>query len=139
MTALENKQRMRDIFDALAQGNGKPFIESLDDDFCWIMQGSTDWSGVYRGKQAVLDQLFKPLFARFAGQYTNTAHRIIAEDDYVVVECRGKVETKAGMPYNNAYCYVCRMEQGRMKELTEYLDTQLVAAALGDPVSAAAH
>lgn len=75
----------------------------------------------------------KPLFSQFADKYTNTAHRIIAEDDYVVVECRGHVTTKTGKPYNNQYCYVIRLADGKMRELTEYLDTALVAEALEDP------
>ena len=43
-----------------------------------------------------MTDLMRPLFAQFAGQYTNSAHRFIAEGDWVVVECRGKVNTKAG-------------------------------------------
>jgi uncharacterized protein len=75
--------------------------------------------------------LLSPLLSLFADQYTNTAHRFIAEDDYVVVECRGRVTTKSGAPYNNTYCWICRFADGKLQELTEYLDTELVTAALG--------
>ena len=74
-----------------------------------------------------------PLFAQFADRYTSVAHRIIADDRHVVVECSGKVTTKSGKPYNNSYCRVCRIEDGRLRELTEYLDTELVATALDPP------
>src|SRR5262245_35481035 len=131
MGAAENKQLMQRIFSELAKGNGKPFIESMADDFCWTVTGATKWSRTYQGKQSVLDDLMKPLFSQFADQYTSTAHRFIAEDDYVVVECRGRVTTKAGTPYNNTYCLVCRIADGKLQELTEYLDTELVTAALG--------
>lgn len=131
MSAAENKQLMQNFFSELSKGNGVPFVESLADDICWTIIGSTKYSGTYRGKQAVLNELLKPLFARFADQYTNTAHRFIAEDDYVVVECRGRVTTKSGAPYNNTYCWVCRVADGKLQELTEYLDTELVTAALG--------
>ena len=131
MSAAENKQLMQNIFIELSKGNGPPFVESLADDICWTIIGSTKFSGTYRGKQAVLNELLRPLFARFADQYTNTAHRFIAEDDYVVVECRGRVTTKSGAPYNNTYCWVCRVADGKLQELTEYLDTELVTAALG--------
>lgn len=73
------------------------------------------------------------MFSQFAGRYTNTAHRFIAEDDCVVVECRGRVMTTAGKPYNNTYCYVIRLEGGKLRELTEYLDTALVKEALENP------
>jgi uncharacterized protein len=131
MGAAENKQLMQNIFSELSKGNGKPFLDSLADDISWTVTGSTKWSRTYRGKQAVIAELLGPLFAQFADQYTNTAHRFIAEDDYVVVECRGRVTTKSGTPYNNAYCWVCRVADGKLQELTEYLDTELVTAALG--------
>jgi ketosteroid isomerase-like protein len=131
VSAAENKQLLQNIFSELSKGNGAPFVESLADDICWTIIGSTKWSGTYRGKQAVLNELLRPLFAQFADQYTNTAHRFIAEDDYVVVECRGRVTTKSGAPYNNTYCWICRFADGKLQELTEYLDTELVTAALG--------
>jgi hypothetical protein len=49
------------------------------------------------------------------------------------VEARGSNTTNAGVPYNNRYCYVFRLAEGKLQELTEYLDTELVTAALGDP------
>lgn len=130
MNAAQNKQLMQQIFAELAEGNGRPFVDSLADDFCWTIIGTTKWSKTYRGKQAVLDELFAPLFSNFADQYRNTAHNFIAEGDQVVVECRGQVMTRKGVPYNNTYCYVCRLSAGKLTGLTEYLDTELVTAAL---------
>jgi uncharacterized protein len=42
-------------------------------------------------------------------------------------------EGEAGRPYNNRYCYIIRLQDGKMKELTEYLDTALVEAVLSPP------
>jgi len=50
-----------------------------------------------------------------------------------VVESVGNVTTKAGKPYCNSYCMIIRMRGGKMVELTEYLDTELVSAALEPP------
>ena len=77
-----------------------------------------------------MQDLMRPLFAQFADQYINTAQTFIAEGDRVVVECRGKVTTKSGQPYNNQYCWVCRVEDGKLKEVIEYMDTELVAKVL---------
>lgn len=133
MSANENKELMQRIFAGLAKGDGQPFRESLAEDFTWTLTGTTAWSRTYRGREAVLRELVGPLFAKFADTYTNTAQRFIAEGDHVVVECRGRVTTKAGPRYDNSYCWVCRIEGGKLKELTEYMDTQLVATVLGDP------
>ena len=132
-TTQHNKQLMQSIFAELAKGNGKPFVAAMADDFSWIIPGHSTWSRTWRGKQAVIDELMRPLFARFANTYVNEAVRLVAEDDIVVVECRGKVMTKSGKPYNNHYCYVCRLADGQLRELTEYMDTELASAALGAP------
>jgi uncharacterized protein len=136
MSATGNKQLMQYIFDELAKGNGKPFLDSLADDFRWTITGSSEWSKTFEGKQDVRTRLLDPLFAQFADQYTNTAHRFIAEGDHVVVECRGKVNTKAGKPYNNAYCWICRITDGKLRELTEYMDTHLTMSVLRAPLAA---
>ena len=135
MSAAENKRLMRHAFDELASGNGAPFMDRLSDDVCWTIMGSTAWSRTYEGKQAVRDELMRPLFAQFADRYTNEATRIVADGDIVVIECRGAATTKAGKPYNQTYCYVCRLTDGKVRELTEYLDTEMVSAALDPPGS----
>lgn len=86
-----------------------------------------------RGKQAVLDELFRPLLAQFTDRYTNTPQRFIAADDYVVVECSGRATTVDGKPYNNTYCWVCQIKDGKLQALTEYCDTDLIARTLGEP------
>lgn len=124
---------MRSIFSELSKGNSKPFVENLADDVRWTIAGTTAWSKTYTGKQAVLTDLLEPLRAQFAGTYTAAAQRVIAEGDHVVVEGRGNVTTKAGKPYNNAYCWIYRIANSKIAEITEYLDTELVTAALGPP------
>jgi len=131
MSASENKQLLQHIYTELSKGNSGPFLENLAEDVRWTIMGTTRWSKTYEGKQAILTELLGPLFAQFADQYTATAHRFIAEDDLVVVEVSGHVTTKSGKPYNNSYCYIFRLDGGKIQELKEYLDTQLAVSALG--------
>ena len=133
MHSAENKQLMQSIFSELSKGNSKPFVEHLAGDVRWTITGTTKWSKTFQGKQDVLTDLLEPLRSQFAVPYKATAHRIIADGEHVVVEGRGCVTTKAGLPYNNAYCWVYRIAEGKIKEITEYLDTELVTAALGQP------
>ncbi|KQZ06188.1 ketosteroid isomerase [Caulobacter sp. Root1455] len=130
----DNRQLMQDIFDGLARGDARPFLDSLDETTVWRLTGTNAWSGVYTGKTAIRRDLLTPLFAQFADQYVNVADAIIAEGDTVVVECRGKVTTKTGKRYDNRYCWVCRLADGKIVSLTEYMDTELVATALEPPV-----
>jgi len=129
----QNREIMAGVMDALSRGDTKPFAEAMADDFTWRLTGSTAWSGVYAGKDDVRGRLIKALFAQFSTTYTNTPRRILADGDHVVVECRGEVSTTKGKSYNNEYCWVVRMREGKMAELTEYFDTALVTDALDPP------
>ena len=133
MDTAANKQLMQNVFDELAAGNGQPFMDALADDVRWTAIGTSPWSRTYEGKQTIVAELMRPLFSQFADQYRAQATRIVAEGDVVVVEARGQVMTKSGQPYNQTYCYVLRLADGRVQELTEYLDTDLVNQVLQDP------
>jgi len=133
MTAAENKGLLQHVFTEVAKGNSRPFIEALADDVNWTVIGSTAWSRTYEGKQSVLDDLLRPLSKQLHGRNIITARRFVAEDDHVVVEGRGRNSTVAGVRYHNEYCWVFRLVDGRVHELTEYTDTQLIATALQAP------
>jgi ketosteroid isomerase-like protein len=133
MTAAENKRLMQEAFDELANGNGQPFMDLLGEDVRWRIIGTTAWSRSYEGVQAVRSELMRPLFAQFADRYTNKATSIVAEGEVVVIECRGRAKTKTGNAYDQSYCYVCRVAEGKVRELTEYLDTELLSTALEPP------
>jgi len=135
MSASENKQLMQHIFAELAQGNSRPLVESMADDFQWTVAGSSRWSGAFKGKDAVLNQLLGPLRAQIDGRIRTVPLRFIAEDDFVVIEARGNNNTKAGKPYNNHYCFVARLGDGKLREITEYMDTELVSSVLSDPAA----
>jgi len=130
-TAAANKQLLQRIFAELERDEPGPFIDVLADDVRWTIVGSTDWSRTYDGKNAVLGELLGPLRERLTGMIKVRASRILADEDCVVVEARGEATTKNGQPYNNTYCWIFRLDGGKVREITEHLDTELVATALG--------
>jgi ketosteroid isomerase-like protein len=81
----------------------------------------------------VRERLLKPLYRQFTAPASITATRFLAEGDYVIVECHGNATTLAGQLYANTYCFVIRMAEGTLREMTEYTDTALVERALGPP------
>ena len=132
MNTTDNRQLLQRIFAAMAQGDSRLFVESMAEDFRWTVTGTTQWSRTYEGKQAVLTELLGALRARIAGRVRTHADRIIADGEHVVVEAHGENTTRAGKPYNNRYCFVFRVAGGKLREVTEYFDTELVTSALGD-------
>jgi ketosteroid isomerase-like protein len=131
MTSEENKKLMQRAFDELARGNSQALIKVLADDVDWHVTGTTKFSRTYHGMASLMHELLVPLFSQFTEQLTTVADRFIADDNFVVVEAHGKATTKAGRPYNNKYCWVFRLEDGKIKEVTEYMDTQLVVTTFG--------
>ena len=135
-TPAQNKQLVHHAFAELAEGNSQPFVASMADDVRWTITGRSAWSRTWEGKQAVVDDLFGLLRQRIAGRIKTIPVQLIAEDDHVVVEARGDNYTRDGERYDNAYCWVIRMRDGRMQELREYADTEFMTRALGEPLAA---
>ena len=132
-TADENRLIVERLFAALAEGDGRPLNAAMAGEVTWIVEGSGPWARAYRGKQAVVDELQRPLVANFATPYRCRAERIVAEGDTVVVLARGEVTTKRGEPYDNSYCFVMRLRDGEIVEIREYMDTALVDRVLVAP------
>jgi len=51
---------------------------------------------------------------------------LLAEEDTIVIQWVGKGTTTTGQPYNNSYCHVVQIDNGRVIRGTAYLDTESV-------------
>ena len=127
-----NKQLLRHVYAEISKGNVQPLLDSLADDVEWTIIGSTVLSGTSLGKQEVIDKLLKPISARLAdGPIVFQPERFIAEGEYVVMQAEGRATALSGKPYNNTYCIVCRIVDGKVNEMVDYIDTELITSALG--------
>lgn len=127
MSLNENKQLLQRFFDAGNRGDMDACMALFSDNIVWTNMGSTSLSGTYQGKQELGEKLLGPLFGQLKAGIHMTVTRMTAEDNRVVAECEGKAETLDGRAYNNRYCWVATTENGKIIEITEYLDTQLAA------------
>lgn len=62
--------------------------------------------------------------------------RVIAEGDDVVVEFEGNATTLDGKAYNNQYCMVFTLSNGKIKQVNEYFCTKLAEDVLWSSVQA---
>ena len=131
MAASENKEMIRNLWAEAAKGNPNPLLEALADDVRYTLIGSTKFSGTFNGKADLITRLFGALFAQLEGGLTVTPDNLIADGEYVAMQARGAATTKSGASYNNTYCMVYRIQGGKIREVTEYLDTELVTRAFG--------
>jgi ketosteroid isomerase-like protein len=131
MSATENKKLMQEIFAAVAAGNRSMFLDSLADDVTMRVTGKNSWSRTFEGKAALVRDLYGYLNTLLADGRRTIAHRFIADGDHVVVEACGEMTTRAGVRYDNEYCLVYRLENGKIVEIREYLDSALCETVLG--------
>ncbi len=131
MGAAENKQLIQTMFAELSKGNAEAFLGNMADNVRFTIIGTTKYSGTCNGKQELIQKVLAPLTAQLEGGLTITPENFIAEGDYVAMQARGKSTTKTGKSYNNTYCQVFRLANGKVQEVTEYLDTELVTSAFG--------
>ncbi|MBF6340390.1 nuclear transport factor 2 family protein [Nocardia abscessus] len=133
MTAMENKKLLADIFEQMSLGNTRALSDAMADDFRWVFPGDWSWSGAWAPKSAVLDRLLRPLMAQFT-EYRSAAELILAVDDRVVVRARAQAVTIRGETYDQIYCFLFRVTDGKLREVVEYCDTALVERVLTRPV-----
>ncbi|NUP08952.1 MAG: nuclear transport factor 2 family protein [Polyangiaceae bacterium] len=129
MTHDDQATAMRAL-SGLEQGDFQPFDEWLSDDVTWTITGDTPWSKTYEGKPAVR-RMLRSLQGRLDAPFRMQLKRSIAAGDMLVIEARGENRLLDGRRYDNTYCWVCRLEGGRLRELTEYMDTALVLRSFG--------
>lgn len=131
MNAEQNKRLVRDTWNAVTAGDIESFLGNLADDVTWTFFGSHRFAGTFRGKDELLAKLFGPLAEVLEDGIKVTIDSMTAEDDRVVIEARGEARAKSGAPYNNHYCIVITVADGRIRHVREYLDSELVTAVFG--------
>jgi len=129
-----NKEIMTALYAEIAKGNGRPYVDALADDVAFRAIGSNSWSVKIKGKEELVREVYAKVRERLEGPIKSYATRILADGDFVVIQSRGDNTLKDGRRYNNDYCMVFRLENGKIKEIEEYLDTELVSSVMGERV-----
>jgi uncharacterized protein len=133
MSAEENRRLLQAVFEALADGDPRPFVAAMAEDFTWHFAGQWSWAIDWGGdREETRRRLLGPLMAQFS-EYRVRAQEIIAAGERVVVRARAEARTVRGDDYPQAYCYVFTVRDGRLVDALEYCDTALVERVLELP------
>jgi len=125
-----NVELVRKILEEMLAGNFQLYLESVTDDLSYTAIGSTAVSGTVRGREENFAR-YTRMLAALEGPIKLTPDNIFGEGEFVALQGHGQARTKTGQAYNNTYCLVFRFRDGKIAEVTEYLDTELVRAAFG--------
>ncbi|MGV9616396.1 nuclear transport factor 2 family protein [Nocardia xishanensis] len=128
-TKNPNTELVRAVFDRMAGGDMRALGAAMAEDFAWIFPGDWSWAGTWAPKSVVLQQLLGPLMAQFES-YRLVADSVLGDGDRVVVQARGHGVTVRGEAYEQTYCMVFRVAEGRLAEVVEYCNTALVERVL---------
>ena len=131
LIAGDNKAVMQSVFAELSHGNLEPLFDLMAEDMQWIWMGSGPLAKSFVGKDSVISELFASVHTALAGSYKVFPDRFIGDGNIVAIEHKGQATTVDGRPYNNSYCWVCRFADGKLIELREYMDTELVTRTFG--------
>jgi uncharacterized protein len=113
-------------FDAWAKGEGSVF-DLLADDVVWTITGTSPLEGTYRGRREFLGRVIAPLSARLAEAIVPTVDAVYGDGDTVVVVWSGHAVAHDGEPYDNRYCWIMRVEGGKLAEVTAFFDAPTLA------------
>jgi ketosteroid isomerase-like protein len=127
MSTTDNRKLITDTFTAWSRGDGMAFFNILADDVRWTVIGSTPVSRTYSSKSAFVEGAVKPLTEKLAGPIVPTIRDLLVDGDKVALQWEGRSSGKNGTLYYQTYCWVMRLEGGKVKEGTAYLDTELIS------------
>jgi ketosteroid isomerase-like protein len=78
-----------------------------------------------------MEKLIGPLFGQFKQEIHMDIQQLVAEGNRVVAVTSGTTETLDGRQYNNSYCWVSRVQDGKLAAVIEYSDTELITSVFG--------
>ena len=124
----ENKQRVRDFFDALNRGDSAAIVAAYAEDGCVHTMGHTLISGRFTKDQitAAAGAIFQSFPRGLAFEITG----MTAEGERVAVEAESDGMHVSGKRYRNQYHFLFVFRRGELVTLREYLDTEHVTDVL---------
>nr|WP_283164360.1 nuclear transport factor 2 family protein [Shewanella corallii] len=110
------------------------FLDTMHDNVQLDLSGVTPLSGHIDGKDTLCNQVFPLLMEQLADDFQFcTKWKVMCSNGEMAVaimEARGN--TKSGKNYDQRYCHIFRVTEGRISRLWEFYDSELVRNSLFD-------
>jgi len=124
----ENKQVALRFIEAMSTNDPAGAAATLAPDGAAVTKGFSKFAGTRKAELVIAAiESFKTLFPEGLRLSVNT---VLAEGDRVVVEAEGHGVTAEGKPYENQYCFVVTLRDGRIVQFNEYLCSALAEEVL---------
>ncbi len=126
-----NRQLVLETLEAFSAGDLTTVMRNLADDVTWTFFGTHRFAGSFHGKDELSKGLFEVVGSVLKAGIVVQVNAVTAEGDRVIVEAKGHAESHAGLAYNNDYCLVFELADGRIRHVRQYLDSELVTRVFG--------
>ena len=134
MSTETTRTLIEEFYAALRKADRPRLLELLVPDAVWIPPEGAPVARI-EGAQAIVDalggQVVRDTFD-LSKPFKLEVRRMIADGDVAVVQQRITATAKAtGNDYDNQYCWVYEVRDGRIAVLEEYVDTIVAGKAMG--------
>lgn len=128
----EPKQVLQRYLDALVAGDIDTIRDSFSEDATWTVKADLPVAGPWLGRDQIVDDFLAAVMGeRFeAGSHVLTFPTMIADGDSVALEWHVSARNAAGEPYENDYCGIFTIRDGKITTVREYLDSRYAARVL---------
>jgi ketosteroid isomerase-like protein len=128
--AQANVELVRGVYDAFAQGDVDAVFAAMEPDVEWDESEGMPYGGVYRGRDAIVENVFGPILADVE-DFTAAPYEILALDDARVM-ARGRHGGKgAAGPVDARFVHIWTVTDGKVSRYEQLADTRRFCDAVG--------
>lgn len=124
-----NEQLILDFFDLLNAEKLQELKALLHPDATWTPMTKSDIPGAatHRGHEGIVDKFLVPVRGLFEGKDPqNEINTLVSTGDIVACETHGTGQLTNGKTYDNRYCWIVEIRDGKILAIREYMDTAYI-------------
>jgi hypothetical protein len=134
MSTEATRSTVEAFYAALTSGNRDGVRALLSDDCVWVPPSTAPFDTMTGGDEIAAElggRVVKRTFD-ISKPFALDVRRILADGDVAVVQQRLTATAKAtGQHYDNQYCWVYTVSDGKIAHMEEYADTLLASRVMG--------
>jgi|SRR5690242_7843683 len=134
MSTETTRATIEAFYQALTSGNREAVAALLSDDCVWVPPSTAPFDEMKGGADIAAElggRVVKRTFD-LSKPFQLEVRSMLADGDKAVVQQRLMATAKAtGLPYDNQYCWVYTVQDGKIVHMEEYADTLLASKAMG--------
>lgn len=122
---IDSKSVLRRYVAAVQAGDTEAVRDTFAEDAAWTLHaGQLPISGTWTGRDTIIEEFLAEAMAHYEpGSVSLEITGMIAERDQVVLQWTSRARTRDGRAYENGCIGVFTVEEGRIQEVREYMDT----------------